>query len=173
VIPGQRFYSLKDNDEDVLSTFKMDPAKSIEWAGIQDSRNVWYPLVKGIAPQLYTMITKPWRPARYDIRQAIELYPTPDQTYWLWIRGHLGLLSFANDTDTTTLDSNLVFLEALADAKAHYGQPDAGNVKDEANRYRGELIAGTHQTAHYVPGTTPIPPAVRPTLVQFSSGGTG
>jgi hypothetical protein len=119
------------------------------------------------------MITKPWRPARYDIRQAIELYPAPDQTYFLWIKGHFGLTSFVNPTDTTTLDSELVFLYALANAKAHYGQPDANNIATEANSYRAELIAGTHQTAHYVPGTISVPPAVRPTLIGFDGGGSG
>lgn len=173
VNPGQRFYSLKDNDEDVLCNFQMDPVKSIEWAGIQDTRNVWYPLIQGIPPQLYTMITKPWRPARYDIRQAIELYPMPDQTYWLWIKGHFGLTSFILPTDTTTLDSELVFLHALANAKAHYGQPDANNIESQANAYRAELIAGTHQTAHYLPGTIVTPPAVRPTLIQYQDNSSG
>lgn len=171
VNPGQRFYSIKDNDEDVLCNFQMDPLKSIEWAGIQDTRNVWYPLIQGIPPELYTMITKPWRPARYDIRQAIELYPMPDQTYFLWVKAHFGLMSFINPTDTTTLDSELVFLHALANAKAHYGQPDANNIAAEANAYRAELIAGTHQTAHYLPGTIAVPPAVRPTLIQFGPQG--
>jgi hypothetical protein len=173
IIPGQRFYSLKDNDDDALSNFHLDPAKKIEWVGIQDTRNVWYPLIKGIPPQLYTMITKPWRPARYDIRQAIEIYPAPDQTYWLWMRAHFGLLSFAQDTDITTIDSELVFLHALANAKAHYGQPDANNIEAQANAYRGELIAGTHLTGHYIPGTIAVPPAVRPTLIQYQDNQSG
>jgi hypothetical protein len=165
--PGQRFYSLKDNDEDAMCNFNMDPNKKIEWAGIQDSRNVWYPLVQGIPPQLYTMINKPWRPARYEIRQAIEVYPAPDQTYWMWMKGHFGLMAFTLDTNSTTLDCELVFLHALANAKAHYGQPDANNIEAQANAYRMELIAGTHQTASYIPGTIAVPPAVRPTLIQY------
>lgn len=167
VNPGQRFYSLMDNDEDVLCDFNMDPNKRIEWAGIQDSRNVWYPLVQGIPPQLYTMINKPWRPSRYEIRQAIEVYPAPDQTYWMWFKGHFGLMSFVLDTDSTTLDAELVFLWALANAKAHFGQKDANNIAAQANDYRKELIAGTHQTASYIPGTVAVPPAVRPTLIQY------
>lgn len=173
VNPGQRFYSLKDNDENILENVQMDPTKTIEWAGIQDSRNVWYPLIQGIPPQLYTMITKPWRPARYELRGAIELYPAPDQTYWLWVRAHFGLMSFVNPTDTTTIDAELVFLHALANAKAHYGQPDANNVESQANAYRAELIAATHQTAHYLPGTIAVPPAVRPTLIQFDANNGG
>lgn len=167
IIPGQRFYSLKDNDEDVLSNFHMDPLRKIEWVGVQDTRNVWYPMIKGIPPQLYTMIAKPWRPARYDIKQCIEIYPAPDQVYFLWMRANFGLLSFAADGDQTTLDSELVFLSALANGKAHYGQPDANNIQAQANAYRGELIAGTHETAHYIPGTIAVPPAVRPTLIQY------
>jgi hypothetical protein len=171
VNPGQRFYSLKNNDENMLSNFQLDPLKSIEWVGIQDTRNVWYPMIQGIPPSLYTMITKPWRPARYDIGQAIELYPMPDQTYYLWVKGHFGLQAFSALTDSTTLDCELIFLHALANAKAHYGQPDATNIESQANAYRGELIAGTHQTAHYVPGTRAVPPAVRPTLIGFGPSG--
>jgi len=173
VSPGQRFYSIKDNDDDILCNFTMDPTKAIEWAGIQDSRNVWYPLIEGIPPQLYTMITKPWRPARYEIRQCIELYPAPDQTYWLWFKAHFGLLSFALDTDSTTIDAELVFLHALANAKAHYGQPDANNIESQANAYRAQLIAGTHGTSKYIPGTIAVPPAVRPTLIQFQDNQSG
>ena len=169
LIPGQRFYSLADNDDDKLANFRIDPLKTIEFAGIQDSRNVWYPLIKDIPPQLYTMLAKPWRPARYDIRQSLEVYPAPDQTYWLWLRGHFGLMPFTLDTNYTTLDSELVYLWALANAKAHYGQPDANNIASQANAYRGALIAGTHATGHYVPGTIAVPPAVRPTLIQFQN----
>ena len=171
--PGQRFYSLLDNDENAQSNFQMDPNKKIEWSGIQDSRNVWYPLVQGIPPQLYTMINKPWRPARYEIRQAIEVYPAPDQTYWMWMKGHFGLTSFTLDTQKSTLDAELVFLHALANAKAHYGQSDANNIEAQANAYRMELIAGTHQTASYIPGTVAVPPAVRPTLIQYQDNQSG
>ena len=167
VIPGQRFYSLKDNDENVLSGYHLDPEKSIEWVGIQDARNMWYPLEHGINPRMYTMIAKPWRPTHYDIRQAIELYPAPNTTYWLWVRGHFGLLSFVNDTDTTTLDSELVFLHALANAKAHFKQPDANNIEAQANTYLGELIAGTHQTHRYVPHTRHFPAVTPPRMVHW------
>jgi hypothetical protein len=167
MVPGVRFYSLKDNDEDPLGAFSLTPTKTIEWVGVQDNRNVWYPLIQGIPPQLYTMITKPWRPARYEIRQAIEIYPVPDQTYWLWVKGHFGLMPFAISTDKTTLDSELVYLHALANAKAHYGQPDANNVMSQAADYLGQLTAGTHGTRTYVPGTTAVPPAIRPTLIQY------
>lgn len=168
LVPGQRFYSLADNDEDPMCAFMIDPTKTIEWAGMQDSRNVWYPMVEGIDPQLYTMVSKPWRPARYEIRQGLEVYPAPDQTYWLWLKGSFGLQSFVNPTDQTTLDSELVFLWALANGKAHYGQPDAQQIAAQANTFRKDLIAGTHGTKRYIPGALNVPPAVRPTLLSFN-----
>jgi uncharacterized protein YqcC (DUF446 family) len=173
LIPLQRQYSLLDNDENILQMYSLDPNKTVVWAGIQDTRNVWYPLIQGIPPQLYTMIDKPWRPARYEIRNGLEVYPSPDQTYFLWLKANFGLLSLVNPEDTTTIDSELVFLHALANAKAHYGQPDANNIEAQANRLRAELIATTHKTGHYVPGTIPIPPAVRPTLIQFNDNQSG
>jgi hypothetical protein len=167
VIPNQRFYGLLDNDENILQGYALDPNKVIIYVGIQDSRNVWYPLVEGIPPEAFTMLAKPWRPARYEIRDSIELYPVPDQTYWLWIKGHFGLQSFSNPDDITTIDSELVYLNALANAKAHYGQPDANNIESQANALRSELCASTHKTNRYIPGTQQVPPAVRPTLIHF------
>ena len=169
MVPGQRFYSLLDNDENVLEGRTLDIDKPIAAVAVQDLRNVWYPLIEGIPSSLYTMLAKPWRPARYTIRNAIEIYPAPDQTYFLWVLGHFGLQSFSLTTDQTTIDSELVFLHALANAKAHYGQPDANNIEAQANALRAELVATSHKTAKYVPGTVSVPPAVRPTLIQFQN----
>lgn len=173
LIPGQRFYSIYDNDEDVNANinatgFMLDPFKPIEWAGAQDVRNVWYPLYQGINPSLYTMLTKPWRPARFDIRQtAIEVWPVPDQTYWVWLKGHAGMTRFTQGTDIPNIDSELVFMFALGTAKAHYQQPDAGSVLAQAKDYLGELVAGGHGVRRYIPNALPTPPAIRPTLIQF------
>jgi hypothetical protein len=169
MVPGQRFYSVLDSDENALDMLTLDVDKPIAAVFAQDSRNVWWPLVEGIDPSMYTMLSKPWRPARYTIRNAIEIYPAPDQTYWLWVMGHFGLQSFSQLTDQTTIDSELVFLHALANAKSHYGQPDANNIEAQANALRGELVAASHKTARYIPGSRPVPPAVRPTLVNFES----
>lgn len=117
------------------------------------------------------MSQTPWRPARYDIRGCIEIYPAPDQPYFLWIQGNFGLLPFVVDADSTTLDAELVFLHALANAKAHYGQPDANNIEAQANTYRAELIAATHKTKRHIPGARPMPNATRPTLLHFIGGG--
>lgn len=129
----------------------LDPRK-VSWVGVErDGR--WYPLQGGIPPELYSLIlTNNW-PQRYEIRSAIEVWPAPGDTLsTLRVKGDFGLEAFAADTDKTTIDDRLVFLLALANAKAHYGRPDAGNYVSQLETMMQNLVAGSHQTRRYIPG---------------------
>ena len=93
------------------------------------------------------------RPERYEFRQCIEVWPTPDVTDGqLVIKGHFGLEAFADDSDVTTIDDELVFLLATANAKAHYRQPDAQNYVAMFETHLRKVIASTHGTRRYIPG---------------------
>lgn len=171
--PGFRFYDLSGNDENRdpgVAQFLLSTSKVIEWVGVQDPKGTWTPLFDGIAPELYTMVTQYGRPVRYEIRNGIEVFPAPDTEYNLWIKAHFKLLPFATGTDVTTINSEAIFLHALACAKAHMGQPDADKIMMMSNSYIGELCAGTHNTKRYVPGAQPDMPIVKPTLIQFDMG---
>ena len=50
------------------------------------------------------------------------------------------------------MDDELVFLLALANAKAHYGKPDANNYIQQLETMMLNLVAGAHNTRRYVPG---------------------
>jgi hypothetical protein len=151
---GERFYDLADNDEqtaDPACTLALDPRR-VTWVGVSQGDDQWRPLRCGIAPVDYidglTSI-----PEFYAIRQCIEIYPAPAESTWkLRVRGHFGLLPLSADTDTTTIDAQAITLMALANAKAHYKQPDAGNYMQQLNVYLGDLTAGTHATRRYFPG---------------------
>lgn len=71
--------------------------------------------------------------------------------YRLKFEGFLRLAAFAADSDTATLPSNLVFLQALADAKLHYNHKDApewrNRAKQQLTKYRGRI----HGNRRYVP----------------------
>jgi hypothetical protein len=162
--PGTRMYDLPDNDE--TCTKELDPYR-ITWVGIEDLNGAWYRLVEGIPPEFYTSVNFLGLPARYEIRQCIEVLPAPAEAYTLRIKGHFGLTSFTADDDQTTIDSELVFLWALANAKAHYGKNDAANIASEAKDYLANLVSGTHGTAKYVPGVRPVPPAVQPLFLPL------
>lgn len=162
--PGERFYGVRDNIDDCIK--KLDAYK-LTWVGVEDLNGAWLEMQSGIPPQFYTSVQYEALPARYEVRGCIEVFPAPDAAYTLRVKGHFGLQRFTEDTDPCTLDSELVFLWALANAKNHYGQPDAGDVAAQAQTYLREIVAGSHGTARYVPGAGAemdyVPP--RPVLV--------
>ena len=145
---GVRLYDLPDNAEEC--TKKLDPRK-VTWVGIERD-GIWQRLICGIPPELYSG-EQQGRPERYEIRQCIEVWPVPEESLGsLVIKGHFGLESFTEDTDHTTIDSELVFLLALANAKAHYRQPDANNYVQQLETMMQNLVAGSHHTRRYIPG---------------------
>lgn len=152
---GQRFYDIPIN-----CTKYMDP-RHVREAWLQDDET-WVPLISGINPATFNM-TENSRPIWYEIRESIEVWPAPDAaTYVLWFKADYGPNAFSSDTDYPAVDSQAVFLHALARAKRHYSQPDAGNYDRDLEILLGNYTAGSHNTRKYVPGERPLPPMTRP-----------
>lgn len=148
--------------------FHLDVQKPLVGAWVRDLNGAWLPMVCGINPQLYTMVNQPGIPSYFEIRSCIEIYPEPQTDgYELWIKAHTTPSTFAADADKPSVDSELVFMRALADAKAHYGQPDANSVATEAKSYLFDLVASTHLTKRYIPGVAPLPPAIMPIFLPL------
>jgi len=165
--PGVRFYGIDDNDDDTESPCPRSlDAYHIDWMGFEDLNEAWYELIAGINPLYYTRTNEiqGW-PSNYEVRSCIEIWPAPDGAYKLWALGDFGLESFVNDYDPATIDSELVFLLALGNAKAHYGQRDAPGVLAQANTYLLDVKAGKHTTKRYVPA--PRPTWSPPTIPKF------
>jgi len=146
---GVRFYDVDANAESCPT--KLDPRK-ITWVGVERD-GIWCPLSCGIPPELYSHDQRSGWPQRYEIRSCIEVWPVPEADAGkLRVKGRFEIQPFAADTDRTTIDDRTVFLLALANAKAHYRQPDAGNYVQELESYMQTLVAGAHQTRRYIPG---------------------
>jgi hypothetical protein len=166
--PGVRYYGILNSDQEFEAdgttpcTLKLD-AHKITWVGIENYAS----LIKGIPASVYLLPYRNSLPSLYEVRQCIEVWPPPDRDYVLRVRGHFGLQRFTDDDDQTTFDSNAIFLYALGLAKAHYGQPEAGNYIGQALTYCGALVAGAHHTSRYVPGTTPPDPLVQPRMDKW------
>ncbi len=156
---GEGYYGLTANDEQTaappdLCIKTMSEYKAPSGVWLEDDNGTWLPMSEGINPLRYTSSSTNGTPDAYEIRQCIEVFPRPSSNAMkIWIKGHFGLLAFAADGDTTTLDSELVFSLALANAKAHYGQADARSVFTQVSSYLQSLNAHSHGTARYVPGT--------------------
>lgn len=160
--PGVRFYDLDGNSD--TCPRKLDPRK-LTWVGISQGDDSWRPLVCGIDPVMYSS-RGGGIPSHYEVRQCIEVWPAPaDATWKLRVKGHFGLAPLEADDDETSIDPEAVFLLALANAKAHYGQPDAGNYASQASSYVRSLVAGSHHTRRYIPGRKERCAAVRPVPV--------
>lgn len=150
LLAGVRLYGLRDNAESCVQ--RLNPDK-INWAGVV-RQNIWYPLRAGINPALNSFTDVGGFPQFYDIRQCVEIWPAPSDTEGsLVIRGNFGMQPFAVDSDVATIDDSLIFAFALANAKAHYRQPDANNYIGQMEVLLSNLVAGTHTTKRYRPGT--------------------
>lgn len=115
----------------------------------------WSPLVQGINPLEYS-VANAGMPYKFDVNEYLELWPTPDRTYVVWLRGHLGQKRFTQDGDQTTIDSRLVFLMALANAKSHYGQPDGNGYMRQLEVMLAQLCKLSHGLKRYIPLPKPM-----------------
>lgn len=167
VTAGTRYYGLNSN----VACCNVDMSRhKIGWVGVETTDGEWYELHEGINPSLYTR-TDEWQgwPSRYEVRQCLEIFPAPDATISkIRIKGFFGLKAFASDTDTSTIDTELLFTYALAQAKAHYGQRDADALFQISSKLADDLVAGSHHTARYVPGASRKAIATRPNFLPLS-----
>jgi hypothetical protein len=145
---GVRFYDLPNNLSDC--PVKLDP-REVTWAGIE-YKGLWYRIACGIPPELYSFLA-PRFPTRYEIRECIEVYPPPiDDLFQLQIKGRYAPAAMTADTDKCIIDDRIVFLQALSDAKADAGHPDAQRYSQEAELMIRGMVAGAHETRRYLPG---------------------
>lgn len=86
---------------------------------------IYQPVQEGIGPDHYTYVDRRYYPQRYERYSQIELWPQSDGTYSLRIWYIRDLARFSQDNDRTTIDSDLVFMHAIANGKSHYRHPDA------------------------------------------------
>ena len=81
-------------------------------------------------------------PLFYERRDQIELYPVPESTiYTLRFEYIRTLLPLQVNSDRTSIDSEIVKLHALANAKAHYRQPDAQTYSTQLDAKLNRLKA--------------------------------
>ena len=159
--PGVRYYDFGANADACAKV--LDPHK-ITWAGVSNGCDNWQPIRCGINPDWYTS-GHDGIPYAYEVRQCIEVWPAPSDTVWkLRIKGHFGLLPFEADGDFSTIDPDIIFLHALAHAKAHRGQKDAAAYMTALTTLKGDLTAGGHGTRRYFPGSSVLRNATRPLI---------
>ena len=105
-------------------TYKALDMRRITEQWVNDG-STWNEMIEGIPPNRFNETGQSW-PQRYEWTDHLEIWPEPEKSYVIYVKGHFGLMPFEADSDVTTIQWNLVYLNALGDAKGHYGQRDAG-----------------------------------------------
>lgn len=164
MIAGQRFYG-RTSSRSTACMISLDPSR-ISGVWVEDLNGTFTPLRAGIPATFYTSVANQGIPSRYAIRQGVEVFPAPAGAYTLWMLAH-AIARFEQDTDVSTIDSELVTLWALAKGKAHYGQPDANDVAANSLEYLRDLVRGTHTTKTYTPGVIALPPETQPVFLPL------
>ena len=123
---------------------------------------------QGISPTLFNQ-DNAGIPLNFEIREFIEVWPLPDKPYEVHIKGHMGLRPFEFDTDIPSIDSQPLFLMALADAKSHYRHPDSRKYDSQVEALIRTLNSGTYGDERIVPnGGDPEPSPLSYPQVTFS-----
>lgn len=112
-------YHNDKEDEDI------EPGRVISmWLITSDT--IRYPLTQGISENDRSFASLRQQPQKYDtLNGQLEVWPAPDQSYDLLIEYTADKGRFDRASDRSSVPDRLVFLYALATAKAHYRQPDA------------------------------------------------
>jgi hypothetical protein len=165
---GVRLYDLDTNEErSQESCAKALRRDALEWVGIQVD-DFWRPIAYGIPPEGYGGPDE-GEPQRYEIRDCIEVWPTPHNSEMLLrVKARADLSAFTLDTDTTTIDADVVFFHALGSAKAHYQQSDAELYFAKALDRIMQIASGGHANQRYIPGEAAPRNATPPRFLPVS-----
>lgn len=148
LMPGQYLYDYHNDTDDE----PIDPGTvSRVWLEL-DGNNVGT-LRQGIAPHLRAFESRSY-PTRYDtLNGQMEIWPVPSQQYDLFIEYLAPKPRFTQDQDRPGVPDRLLFLYALANAKAHYRQPDAQASGASFAKMLASAKARQHENRRYVMAT--------------------
>jgi hypothetical protein len=132
-----------DTDEDI------DPGMvSSLW--IRKTLTERYELVQGVT-QVDKMNQVRQMPRRYDTYNGqLIVWPIPDQIYELLIEHKVSQPRFTYEGDRPGVPDRLVFLYALANAKAHYNRPDAQLAGTTFNNMLAKEKTKQHENRRYL-----------------------
>jgi hypothetical protein len=88
-----------------------------------------------------------------EVRPKLELWPTPNDAYKLKLEYNAALGPMEDDSDTTTINPQLVLLHGIVTMKAHYQQPDyniyAGQLQNLLGRLKTIALQAGGSTRRY------------------------
>lgn len=135
------------------------------WTGAQ-----WAPLDEGIEIKRRGIGWGAW-PTRYARFAQMEIYPPPRSQMWMRREYVRTLLRFTHENDRASIPDEMVFLWALADAKAHYRQPDADRYAKQVEAHTLKLKAKHRGQSVWEKDTRPISKGAYYSSIGFAEPG--
>lgn len=128
----------------------------------------WRELTEGIDTAMWNTMDTNSFPSRYERFAQLLVYPKADAVYTIrfWYVKDLG--RFTKNTDTCTLDDDMVFLHALANAKAHYRHPDSQTYQGQLNTLLASIRGQSFGSNRVYKRDEVPPPEARPAVVGRS-----
>lgn len=125
----------------------------------------WRALSEGIPTEAWSTMDTQSYPIRYERFAQVLIYPKANQVYTIrfWYVKDLG--EFTQNNNRATLDDEMILLHALANAKAHYRQPDAQTYQGQLNQLLGSIRGQSFSNNGVYRRGEPAVPEVRPVLV--------
>jgi hypothetical protein len=117
-----------------------------------DEAGMHRPLPQGVDADHDSDVTSRSIPERFDIGPQLEIWPEPDDTYSVEVEYTALPARFTLDDDRASIDDSLLFLLALANAKAHYRHPDAKAYAQQTETALRAIRAKAHGQARYFKG---------------------
>jgi hypothetical protein len=126
----------------------------------------WRTLKEGIRTSDWDTMDTLSYPCKYERYSQLLIYPKADQTYTVRIWFVADLDAFTESEDRATLDDEMIMLHALANAKAHYRQPDAATYQGQLNSLLASLRGQSFGSNNVYRRDDTPPPEPRPVVVE-------
>lgn len=150
--PGSKLYDFHNDIEDQ----DIDPYL-VESIDVYETDTSVVKLVQGITEADRCDDVSRECPRKFDtLNGQIELWPTPDRTYPMVVCYREGPARLEQAGDRPSVPSNLVFLYALASAKAHYGHADAQTAGQIFQQMLRSVKSRRHENRRYFAGSTAV-----------------
>lgn len=150
LVPGSKLYDFHNDIEDE----DIDP-QMVESIDVYKSDTNLKHLKQGITERMRCDTKTRGCPGRYDMMNGqIEVLPIPDDEYVMVVHYRQGPARFDQASDRPSVPSRLVFLYALASAKAHYGHQDAQTAGQVFQQSLRTERSRRHENRRYFCGST-------------------
>lgn len=125
----------------------------------------WRQLSEGIPTEAWSTMDTQSYPIRYERFAQVLIYPKANQVYTVRFWYVRDLDEFTQNSHRATLDDEMIMLHAVANAKAHYRQPDAQTYQGQLNQLLGSLRGQSFSNNGVYRKGEPGVPEVKPALV--------